>query len=204
LRYAKSVCIKNGFDDELFYYDESINKENRATSIIAIGRLHPVKGYDILLEALTELQDFTLTIIGEGKMRQEYQAYIEVHSLHDRVTLLGEIQPQDMRNHLMKADIFCLPSRSEGFPATPLEAMACGLPVVCTNVGGMPEIVVEGENGFLCEPENSASLAEAILKASNTTWNHESIARWAKERFSWDRWAKDIMILCKENDAAKS
>ena len=148
--YDNIVYIRNGYDDEIYNYDANNNEKSPCKSIITIGRLHPVKGYDILLEALIELKDFTLTIIGEGKMRSEYQSYIQSHSLQDRVTLLGELQPQSIRDYLIKADIFCLPSRSEGLPATPLEAMACGLPVVCTTVGGMSEIVEEGINGFLC------------------------------------------------------
>ncbi|NLI56859.1 glycosyltransferase family 4 protein, partial [bacterium] len=76
---------------------------------------------------------------------------------------IGEINNSLVPEYLIESDIFVLPSLSEGFPVVVLEAMASGLPVVATNVGGLPEIIQENKNGFLVEPQNPRDLAKKIL-----------------------------------------
>lgn len=71
--------------------------------------------------------------------------------------------------------------------------MACGLPVVGTNVGGMNEIIISGFNGYLCESESPEDLAEKITMASSSEWNRIEISNWVKSNFSWNTWAQNII-----------
>jgi glycosyltransferase involved in cell wall biosynthesis len=83
------------------------------------------------------------------------------------------------------SDVLCLPSLNEGLPNVALEAMACGLPVVASRVGGVPEIVHEGVNGFLVAPSDPNALAEALRRALATKWDREAI-RASVSQFDWD------------------
>ncbi len=197
-KLKNTLTIKNGYDNKIFYYTRVGDSTRTRKQIISIGRLHPVKGYDLLLEAMISLKDYDLIIIGDGKMKRSYLEYIQNNDLEDRVTFVGSIQPERLRKFLSEADIYCLPSRSEGLPATPLEAMACGLPVVVTNVGGMPEFIEEGFNGFMCEAENVESLSETIQKAGKTKWNHQAISNWVNNNFSWENWVDQLIVAWKD------
>lgn len=123
--------------------------------VMAIGRLSPVKGFDVLARAAKRLQtpNARVLLIGEGPEQ-------------DRLTQMGGLTllgPKDDVDALLPAaDILVSPSRSEGFPQVPLHAMAAGLPVVATPVGGTPEIVIDGETGRLVPAEDPFALASAL------------------------------------------
>ena len=105
-------------------------------------------------------QNYRAVIVGDGPERQSIDGLIESAGLRDRVELLGE--RDDVRDVLSHADLFVLSSRSEAMPMSILEAMAAGLPVVASNVGGVPEVVVDDQTGLLVPPGNAAALASAI------------------------------------------
>jgi glycosyltransferase involved in cell wall biosynthesis len=126
----------------------------------AVGRLDPAKGYDILLQALPLVERACLVIAGEGPERTRLEALAQSLGVADRVRWLGfqaEILPV-----LAAFDLFVQPSRHEGLPVTVLEAMAAGLPVVATSIGGTPEAVLDGETGRLVPPEDPGALAAAL------------------------------------------
>lgn len=178
-----------GFSDKYFMYDSRIIKDKKVFKLISVGNLHLVKGHDILLNAMLRLNgNIHLSIIGDGPERLHLESFIKNNNLSSKVTLFGRLSLSEMLVHLQQSHLSCMPSRSEGFGIAPLEAMACGLPVVCTNVGGMSEFIIEGFNGYLCDPEDPVSLAEILIKAKNTQWNHEAIANWVKGNFSWNNW----------------
>jgi glycosyltransferase involved in cell wall biosynthesis len=106
--------------------------------------------------------DVSVHLIGDGAMREELEDQVERLALGEQVQFLG--MRDDVPQCLRELDIFVLPSRFEGLPLTVIEAMATGLPVVATNVGSMAELVEEGVNGFLVEPENPPVLANAIAR----------------------------------------
>ena len=129
----------------------------------AVGRLVNAKDFGTLIEAVRILRDrgydVSLDIAGEGPERERLQAHISRLDLNSRVRLAG-LQPAGQ--FLDEIDMFVMSSRREGVPVSLLEAMARGLPVVATGVGGIPEVVEDGVHGLLCEPECPQTLADRI------------------------------------------
>jgi glycosyltransferase involved in cell wall biosynthesis len=131
--------------------------------IVTVGRLAWPKDYETLIRAFATLgPGAVLSVVGDGPLRPEIERELDVKGLTDRVTLVGEVD--DVRARLADADIFVLASRSEGMPMSILEAMAAGLPVVASSVGGVPEVVVDGQSGFLVAPSHPDELADRLRR----------------------------------------
>jgi glycosyltransferase involved in cell wall biosynthesis len=111
---------------------------------------------------------FRCEIIGEGPLKEELSAQLEQLDLQNRVTLSGTKPQHEVRQRLAAANVFVLPSvvdaqgGMDNLPTVIMEAMATGLPVVSTNIGGIPEMVVQNETGFLVQPDDAVALAAAI------------------------------------------
>lgn len=127
--------------------------------VLFVGNLVFQKGLKYLLEAkkLSE-SDFELVIVGDGPLREELQEMVKSQNIED-VTFVGA--RRDVQRIMPACDIFVLPSVSEGFPITILEAFASGVPVLATSVGGIPGVVTE-EVGIMVEPRNPRALAQAM------------------------------------------
>lgn len=147
-----------------------------------IGSLVKQKGVDILLEAFKEVPDAKLVIVGDGKERSKLERLAcDIEDVH----FLG--YREDLGSVLEKTRVFVLPSRQEGFGLVLLEAMGEDVPVVATMVGGIVEIVEDGYNGILVEPENPEQLAEGIIQVLENRELRESLiknGRKTAERFS--------------------
>ena len=130
--------------------------------LVAVGRLDPVKGHDVLLEALREVPGVVLTVLGEGGQRAALEQAVAELGLADRVQLPG--WSEDVAGELAGSDALVLPSRSEGWPLTVVEAMLAGLPVVATPVGSVPEAVQDGRTGLLVPKDDPAGLATALRR----------------------------------------
>jgi glycosyltransferase involved in cell wall biosynthesis len=126
----------------------------------SLGRLDGVKGYDVLLRALPELPDVRAVVIGEGAARPELERLARELGVAERVELPGwSDRPAEL---LPGFDVFCLPSRSEGFPLSIVEAMFAARPVVATDVGSVREAVDEGRTGFVVPPDDVSALRDAL------------------------------------------
>jgi glycosyltransferase involved in cell wall biosynthesis len=124
------------------------------------GRLTEVKGHRYLIDALKFLKDECILVLaGEGEYRPELELYIQQSGLKDRVILLGNID--NMVYFYQSLDVFCLPSLNEGLPLSPLEAQACGIPVILTDVGGCREACCP-ESGVMVPAKDGTALAWAI------------------------------------------
>jgi glycosyltransferase involved in cell wall biosynthesis len=132
--------------------------------IVSVGRLKAPKDFLTLVRALGKLprDSFGAVIVGEGPDRRRLEEEIELVGLGERVRLAGE--RRDVPELLAEADVFALASASEGMPVSVLEAMAAGLPVVASRVGGLPEQVADGETGVLVEPGDPDDLARALAR----------------------------------------
>lgn len=132
--------------------------------VVTVGRFSPEKGMDVLIKAFALLckdrSDIHLVVVGDGQERASIEKMIAELGLQMLVHLVGYTQtPGD---YVRGADLLVLPSRSEGIPNAVLEAMAFGIPVVATSVGGVPEVIVDGRDGLLVPPDDPIKLAESI------------------------------------------
>ena len=153
--------ILNGIDTALFDFAGPSPEGGGVT----VARLSPEKDIDSLVRAMAIIREaypsFQLEIAGDGVCMSDLRARVRELGLEGHVKFLGQVR--DVRGVLEKSSLFILPSLTEGISLTLLEAMACGLPVVATRVGGTPEVVVDGETGLLVHPGSPAELAQAIL-----------------------------------------
>ncbi len=149
-------------------HSEVAPNRGQAIRIVTIARLSEEKGLGCLIEVaaavLAQRPAVRFVIYGEGRLRAALEENIRGHHLLAQVILAGEFQHSDLADILSQADIFVLPSLTEGLPLTIVEAMAWGLPIVATTVGGVPDLIADGVNGFLCTPNDANSLAEKILR----------------------------------------
>lgn len=140
--------------------------EDNEILILFIGHLEPFKGIFELLDAfhvlVREHKNIKLMVIGEGHQEKEVKDKVSEYNLDDRVIFKGKVSPETIQYFYQMADIFTLPSYTEGLPLVVIESMACGLPVVVSAVGGIPEVVRDGENGFLVQPKNSNQLTQKL------------------------------------------
>ncbi|MBO9709335.1 MAG: glycosyltransferase [Caulobacter sp.] len=136
----------------------------RPPRIVAAGRLHPKKGFDVLVAALALLRDrglaFDCEIAGEGDERPKLEGLITQHGLGERVRLVG--WRGDVAGFLAQGDVFAFPSYQEGFPLVLLEAMSVGLPVASSAIPGPVEMIEDGQDGRLVPPGDPAVLADAL------------------------------------------
>ncbi len=163
------LTIHNGLDLEAWPAREIHSSPSSGFTVVSLGNIRPVKGHDVLVEAaalvLRRLPETTFRVIGEildDAFFQQLETRLGELGIADRFHFVGGLT--DPAPLLLVADVFVLPSRSEGFSNAILEAMAASLPVVATSVGGNAEAVEQGRSGFIVPPEDASALAAAILQ----------------------------------------
>ncbi len=161
-------CVQNGIDLGP-YKPVDLAKKRAGSDTVVIGtvaRLHPQKALEVMLDAaklvVASLPAARFVIGGTGPMEQLLKERIAELRLEPYVKMVGFVE--DVPGFLSGLDIYALSSDYEGLPLAVLEAMAAGLPIASTAVGGVPEAVIDGENGFLVPPRNSRLLAQAIVR----------------------------------------
>lgn len=171
----KIVMIPNAVDTSLFHpvsNQEKLIERKRLglptdqNIVLYVGRLEPVKGVDVLLHAWADLpasirSGTTLIIVGDGSDRDHLLHMISSLEIQRSVFFVGE--QRTVLNYYWAADVFVLPSRTEGLSNALIEAMACGLPVIASNVGGALDVVRDDWNGNIFESENSRELAQKLI-----------------------------------------
>ncbi len=189
--------LRNGVDLERFSPgDRAAARRTLGLSkftLLSVGRLVGGKGHGRVVEALRELPDCDLIVAGEGPERAAIEALVARHRLDARVRLTGALPQARLIEYYRAADALVLASASEGMPNVVLEALACGTPVVATNVGGIPEVLAQ-DVGRIVEGRDGAALVTAIRKLRSRMPERDEVRRYA-ERFGWDATAGSLLQL---------
>jgi len=191
----KITVIPNGVDLGKF---KSISKTaarknlglpDQKKIILYVGRLDENKGVDLLIRSLkiingeTKEKDVHLIIVGNGQTRKKLESLTHSLNLSRQVLFMGTVPHNELYQWYSAADVFCLPSKMEGWPNVIMEAMACGVPVVATPVGGIPEIITSDKVGLLAQ-RNIVKISKTLTIALQLPWNSDQIKKHA-EQYTW-------------------
>jgi glycosyltransferase involved in cell wall biosynthesis len=176
---GKLRVVHDGVDAAFFCPREKRRDAKEPFAFIVVGRLEPRKGIDLALDALALVPEATLDVVGEGSERAALEARTRCLGLTSRVRFHGFVR--DPRDIVAAADVALCSSREEGLGLAVLEAMAMGRPVVGFAVGGVPESVRSGENGWLAHGRTSAALAECMREAIASGDHVRRMGRAARE-----------------------
>lgn len=174
--------------------------------LLYVGTLKERKNLSVLLQAINlvcqEQTDVCLLLVGRGEAEQSLRQQVDDLGLTGVVRFAGFVPEADKVDWYNLADIFVLPSRLEGFGLAVTEAMACGRPVVASRAGALPEVVVDGETGVLCDPHSQADFAEAILRLLEDRALARAMGQAGQERvkrlFQWDESARRTLQIYEE------
>ncbi|MFP4082228.1 MAG: glycosyltransferase [Candidatus Aminicenantes bacterium] len=213
---SKTKVIYPGVNRKLFYPDSSLEvlKEigctRRNKILLYVGRIEPVKGLMTVIEAFSGLKErnpslyeqLKLVVVGGGRKEvdlprnKEFMRINETmqnNRLEGKVIFLGSKEQRELKNYYSTADVLVVPSVYESFGLVVIEALACGTPVIVSQIGEMKTIVKQGKNGFSFRPQDPISLARALerfFSSEKRLWDREKISQNVIQRFSWERTAK--------------
>jgi len=183
---AEFHVVPNAVDTSRFHVDGTTRPAGR---LIGVGNLYEAKGWDVLLDALAILRErgptVHLDIYGDGVLRSELEQQVARLAIGDLVSFHGWRPKDEVANTLRQSDVFVITSRYDSNPCAVIEALASGLPVVGTAVGGIPEMIRDGQ-GILAEAGSPENIAAAIEAALNAQWDRARIARIAEARYGFD------------------
>lgn len=200
---GKVRVVHNGIEVERFRRDRAETRARLerefaipagAKLAVTVSVLRPGKGIEVLLDAVERVPDTYFLIVGDGPKRAEWQALALSKGISERVRWAG--YRTDVDALLAGCDVFVHPSLDDAFPTVLLEAMAAGLPVVASNVGGIPEIVVDGVTGTLVPPNHATALATA-LRSIDPAMSTAARTR-AEREFSIEAWTARLHTVYAE------
>ena len=199
--------IPNGVDTSLFAFQPPhaivTDSNHNQRVIITTSRLVKKNGVDVLIRAVGEVKKTTASItcyiIGDGPERTALENLVNDLQLSRDIIFLGSVPYEEIPFYLRKADVFVRPSRSEGMGNSFIEALSVGIPIIGTPVGGIPDIIKDGETGILCRVDDAKDVAEKILMLFG---NDKLVMRMRKngrhlveQTFSWDAIARSYAQL---------
>ncbi|MFH1563680.1 MAG: glycosyltransferase family 4 protein [Nitrospirota bacterium] len=209
----KIITIPNGIDTQKFYPIDKIKARERLNLpldkkiILSVGYLCKRKGFHHIIDAISMImgktgrKDFLLIIVGgsesgaEGDFKPNLERQIKELGLIPYIQLVGQKPHNELYLWYNTCDIFCLASSKEGWANVLFEAIACGKPVVATNIWGTPEVIKSDEYGILINEQTGEAIAEGILKALNKNWDPKKLIEYAQEN-TWEEVAKKVFDLC--------
>jgi glycosyltransferase involved in cell wall biosynthesis len=188
--------IPNGVDTRKFELT-NIRKQKENTVLISASRLVKKNGMEDVINALAHLpENVVFQVIGSGLLEGSLKVQVKKLKLENRVTFLGFLNQDEIPKYLHQADIFIRPSLSEGMGNSFIEAMAAGLPIIATPVGGIPDFLRDGETGLFCEVHNPQSICETVSRLITNPALKEEIITNAKalviEKYDWNLIARDM------------
>jgi len=214
--------VPNGINAEVFF-----RRDRRACRvghgiaaadriILSAGDLAELKGHHRVIAAVKSLHArgvrARLLIAGgvgrSGRYADTLRQQVAANGLGDQVAFLGEVTQETLSELMSAADVFCLASSTEGCPNVVNEALACGTPVVATDVGAVRQMVVSDGYGSIVPVDESEALADALAAALIGRWDHEAIAAWGRSR-SWRHVAEDVLeqmvsVMAERSEIARS
>ncbi|WP_053076490.1 glycosyltransferase family 4 protein [Caenimonas sp. SL110] len=172
---------------------------NDTLQLLYVGGLLPIKGLDGLLKAAASHTSHRIELVLAGDGPERSHLEMLARSLGVNAKFLGAVPRQELGARYRRADIVCLPSLSEALPLVILEAMVCGTPVVASNIGGIPSMVADGQNGHLATPGDAVALEQALSRAAASREHLALLGAtgWARARkdFSWPAIGKQLEAL---------
>jgi glycosyltransferase involved in cell wall biosynthesis len=205
---ARAVTLPNAVDTQKFSPDvehsfikQRLGIPENYRVILSVGHLVPRKGFPYLLRAmksvLEQFESCSLVIVGGGHLHGELESLGHKLGLGDRVKLTGVVKECELPAFYAMADVFVMPSLSEGHCVAILEAMSAAKPVIASSIAANAETIVHGQNGFLVPARDSATLADAILRLLQDDALRQYFGRNSRERaireFGWDLRARRLI-----------
>lgn len=192
-----AIVIPNGVDTERFQNVKHRVFDKNKIRLITTSRLVQKNGVEDIIKSLKFLpENVTLRILGSGPLEKSLKLKANSLQLQNRIEFLGEIPHFDISKYLHEADIFIRPSLSEGMGNSFIEAMAAGLPVIGTPVGGIVDFLRDGETGLFCEVKNPKSIADRVMEYINNPELTSQIVKNAKkmvqEKYDWNLIAREM------------
>jgi glycosyltransferase involved in cell wall biosynthesis len=205
---GRTATVPNGVDATVFHARNRIEIRERLgvasgkKMVLSAGNLVQEKGHHRALLAVETLRrsgiDAELFIAGgpgrEGGARyaEELHAIAATPELSGHVRFLGLVEPPSLAEYMCAADVFCLASYREGWPNVVHESLACGTPVVGTDVGAVPDLVPSEVYGYVVPRDDQAALTKALEAALTREWDRSAISSWAGSR-TWDHVAREVL-----------
>ena len=215
IKENKLFVIPNGVDIIEFtkipgakFFDKYLVGREDFKKVIFVGRLDVQKGVEYLIRAIPIVvktyNKVHFFILGNGNLENLLKKLAKTLDIRDYITFLDMIPLEKMCEFYSSADIFCLPSLHEGFPLSIAEALSIGLVIVASAIEGIPEAIIENENGFLTTPKNVLQISEKLVKALNL--NDENLKtiqknniKLARDKYSWENLVKEIILVYRMN-----
>jgi len=181
---SKIITIPSKGVDTKFFIIKKYNP-NSYTRLLYVGRLHPIKGLSFLIEAfsiiLENQKNIKLIIVGDGVIKDNLINMCKNKNISKYVDFVGNVNHESLIKYYHEADIFVLPSISEGLSNVIMEAMSCGLPVVATNIGGNKELVINNKGGYIVKSKNILDLKDALNRLINNPKIRETMGRFNRK-----------------------
>jgi glycosyltransferase involved in cell wall biosynthesis len=159
----KNYIIPNYASDKVWKYEHKA-VEKKTLRCVFVGNLSKAKGTDLIIQLAKMLPEFQFDLI--GNMGTDIRFLLD-QDVPSNIKLCGAMEQVEVYTNLESADIFLFPSLTEGFPLSIVEAMSIGLPVICTSVGSLPEMIDEGKGGFILPPGDVEAFRESLLKLAD-------------------------------------
>ena len=189
----KITVLRNGVDSDLFApVDRDVVRDELGLTrptMVAVGNVLVSKGQDVAIRSLTILEDTELLIVGAGADEGAFRNLALNLGVADRVRFVGRVAQGDLARYFGAADVSVLASLREGWPNVLLESMACGTPVVASDVGGVPEIITRSEAGRIMQERSPRALADAVLSLRAEPPARQTVRAYA-EGYGWGETAR--------------
>lgn len=199
--FSNAIVVGNGVDEKIF---KPINNKNKRKYILYVGRLSYRKGlFDLLkcAKIICERYNINFFLIGKGELKRKLKDKINKEGLQSKVLFLGYVSRKELVHLYQNATVFVIPSHYEGLPTVILEAMACGLPVVATEIGANKDVINNCKNGLLIPTKSPEKMAEAISTLIEDEELRIKLGKNARktiqEKFTWDVVTDKVLMTYK-------